>query len=92
MKPVAQAVVARLQRRDTDAAGQPQFGAQFAHATRLGRVPVLGALLGGERWPFWLGLLFVLSVYFFPRGIVGQLRAWAAPRRVSAPAAGTATP
>ncbi len=63
-----------------------------AHATWLGHVPVLGALLGGERWPFWLGLLFVLSVYFFPRGIVGQLRAWAAPRRVSAPAAGTATP
>ena len=65
-----------------------------AHATWLGRLPLLGALLGGERWPFWLGLLFVLSVYFFPRGIVGQLRQWAARRRpgLSAPAAGTATP
>lgn len=66
----------------------------IAHATWLGRLPLLGALLGGERWPFWLGLLFVLSVYFFPRGMVGQLRQWAARRRrgLSAPAAGTATP
>ena len=65
-----------------------------AHATWLGRLPLLGALLGGERWPFWLGLLFVLSVYFFPRGIVGQLRQRAARRgpRLNAPAAGTATP
>lgn len=48
-----------------------------AHATALGSVPVLGDLFSGERWPFWLGLLFVLSVYFFPRGIVGELRALA---------------
>ena len=33
----------------------------------------------------WLGLLFVLSVYHFPTGIVGRLRARAAARR-SAPA------
>lgn len=37
-------------------------------------VPVLHGLLDPERWYLWLGLLFVLSVYFFPRGIVGQLR------------------
>lgn len=54
-----------------------------AHATWLGRVPVLGALLDGERWPFWLGLLFVLSVYFFPRGVVGELRLRAAARKPS---------
>jgi branched-chain amino acid transport system permease protein len=29
----------------------------------------------GDRWLFWLGLLFVLSVYYFPNGIVGRLRA-----------------
>ena len=31
-------------------------------------------------WPLallWLGLLFVLSIYFFPSGIVGKLRAGA---------------
>jgi branched-chain amino acid transport system permease protein len=35
--------------------------------------PVLGALVAPERWLLWLGVLFVLSVYFFPRGIVGRL-------------------
>lgn len=37
-------------------------------------VPVLGALLTPDRWLLWLGLLFVLSVYYFPSGIVGRLR------------------
>lgn len=37
-------------------------------------IPVLGALLDPDRWLFWLGLLFILSVYFFPAGIVGRLR------------------
>ena len=27
-----------------------------------------------ERWLLWLGLLFVLSVYHFPSGVVGRLR------------------
>lgn len=48
------------------------------HATFLGKVPVVGDLISGDRWFLWLGLLFVLSVYLFPRGIVGQLRLWAA--------------
>ncbi len=26
-----------------------------------------------DRWLLWLGVLFVLSVYFFPFGIVGRL-------------------
>ena len=39
-------------------------------------VPLLAALLSPDRWLLWLGVLFVLSVYFFPTGIVGQLRAW----------------
>ncbi len=37
-------------------------------------VPWLGRIVSPERWLFWLGLLFVLSVYFFPSGVVGRLR------------------
>jgi branched-chain amino acid transport system permease protein len=33
-----------------------------------------------RRWLLWLGVLFVLSVYHFPSGIVGRLRARAAAR------------
>jgi len=40
-------------------------------------VPLLANLLSPDRWLLWLGLLFVLSVYFFPTGVVGRLR-WAA--------------
>ena len=38
-------------------------------------VPALAALLSPDRWLLWLGLLFVLSVYYFPTGVVGRLRA-----------------
>jgi len=34
----------------------------------------LAALLSPDRWLLWLGVLFVLSVYYFPTGIVGRLR------------------
>ncbi|HZB92107.1 MAG TPA: branched-chain amino acid ABC transporter permease [Stellaceae bacterium] len=37
--------------------------------------PLLPALFDPDRWLLWLGLLFVLVVYFFPAGIVGRLRA-----------------
>ena len=37
-------------------------------------VPLLSQLLSPDRWLLWLGLLFVLSVYYFPTGIVGKLR------------------
>jgi branched-chain amino acid transport system permease protein len=42
-------------------------------------VPAAAGLLTPDRWLLWLGLLFVLSVYHFPTGIVGRLRlrAWA---------------
>ncbi len=40
-------------------------------------VPVLGQLVSPDRWLLWLGLLFVLSVYHFPTGVVGRLRALA---------------
>lgn len=38
-------------------------------------LPLLPGLLHPDRWLLWLGLLFIASVYFFPTGIVGRLRA-----------------
>ncbi|MGL4291551.1 MAG: branched-chain amino acid ABC transporter permease [Phreatobacter sp.] len=38
-------------------------------------IPLLSKLLHPDRWLLFLGVLFVLSVYFFPSGIVGRLRA-----------------
>lgn len=38
-------------------------------------VPLVSSLVAPERWLLWLGVLFILSVYFFPSGIVGRLRA-----------------
>ncbi len=46
-------------------------------ATALEGVPVVSAFVNPDRWLLWLGLLFVLSVYHFPTGIVGKLRAMA---------------
>lgn len=37
-------------------------------------IPLLPALLTPDRWLLWLGVLFVLSVYYFPTGVVGKLR------------------
>ncbi|WP_406854777.1 branched-chain amino acid ABC transporter permease [Alsobacter sp. KACC 23698] len=37
-------------------------------------IPLLPRLLDPDRWLLWLGVLFVLSVYFFPTGVVGRLR------------------
>lgn len=44
-----------------------------AAATEM--IPLLSRLLDPDRWLFWLGVLFILSVYFFPSGVVGRLRA-----------------
>ena len=47
----------------------------MAHASSaLEGVPVLAAALHPDRWMLWLGVLFILSIYFFPIGIVGKLR------------------
>lgn len=47
----------------------------MAHASgALEGLPLLAAALHPDRWMLWLGVLFVLSVYFFPVGIVGKLR------------------
>jgi branched-chain amino acid transport system permease protein len=43
-------------------------------ATAVEGVPVLSQLVSPDRWLLWLGLLFVLSVYHFPTGLVGRLR------------------
>lgn len=37
-------------------------------------LPLIPDLLNPDRWLLWLGVLFILSVYFFPTGIVGRLR------------------
>ncbi len=44
-------------------------------ASAVDGVPVLAQLISPDRWLLWLGILFVLSVYHFPAGVVGRLRA-----------------
>ena len=36
-------------------------------------IPLLPELLDPDRWLLWLGVLFILLVYFFPAGIAGTL-------------------
>jgi branched-chain amino acid transport system permease protein len=45
-------------------------------------VPLLPELLHPDRWLLWFGVLFVLSVYYFPYGVVGKLRLMALARSV----------
>jgi branched-chain amino acid transport system permease protein len=42
-------------------------------SSSLSGVPVLEAALHPDRWLLWLGIMFVLAIYFFPTGIVGKL-------------------
>ena len=44
-----------------------------AAADALHEVPILPFVLEPDRWLFWLGLIFILLVYFFPKGIAGTL-------------------
>ncbi len=44
-------------------------------ASAVEGVPILSQLVSPDRWLLWLGILFVLSVYHFPTGVVGRLRA-----------------
>ena len=48
--------------------------AMAALSRNLAGWPVLPVLFHPDRWLLWLGVLFVLIVYFFPAGIVGSLR------------------
>jgi branched-chain amino acid transport system permease protein len=45
--------------------------AMISHAAA--GVPLVPLIFHPDRWLLWLGVLFVLSVYFFPAGIVGRL-------------------
>lgn len=42
-----------------------------AASEALAGVPLLPELMAPDRWLFWLGLIFILLVYFFPKGIAG---------------------
>jgi branched-chain amino acid transport system permease protein len=44
-------------------------------ADAAGGVPALALVLSPDRWLLWLGVLFIVCVYYFPTGIVGRLRA-----------------
>ena len=58
----------------------------MAHGSNaLEGVPLLAAALHPDRWMLWLGVLFILSIYFFPIGIVGKLRlrAWRERRQAN---------
>jgi branched-chain amino acid transport system permease protein len=44
-------------------------------ATAVQNVPFVSQVVSPDRWLLWLGILFVLSVYYFPTGVVGRLRA-----------------
>ncbi|MCB8821206.1 branched-chain amino acid ABC transporter permease [Microvirga rosea] len=45
-----------------------------AGSQTLSGIPILPDLVHPDRWLLWLGLLFIVSVYAFPGGIVGHLR------------------
>jgi branched-chain amino acid transport system permease protein len=52
---------------------QALMGALSSAATEAG-LPILPGLFHPDRWLLWLGLMFILAVYFVPTGIVGRLR------------------
>ncbi len=44
-------------------------------AEAVTNIPVLPHVLEPDRWLFWLGITFILLVYFFPKGIAGTIAA-----------------
>ncbi len=44
-----------------------------AGASATADLPLLPELLNPDRWLLWLGVVFILLVYFFPAGIAGTL-------------------
>ena len=51
-----------------------QFSAAHADSFFGSTLAFLSRLIHPDRWLLWLGILFILSVYYFPLGIVGKLR------------------
>ena len=49
--------------------------AGLSQAAADASLPLLPALFSPDRWLLWLGLAFVLAVYFAPSGVVGALKA-----------------
>jgi len=44
-------------------------------------IPIVEGIMHPDRWLLWMGVLFILCVYYFPFGIVGKLRMMSALRR-----------
>ncbi|KZL15764.1 leucine/isoleucine/valine transporter permease subunit [Pseudovibrio axinellae] len=40
----------------------------------LGSLPIVSEVVSPERWLLWLGILFICSIYWFPKGVVGRIR------------------
>ncbi|MBY0557183.1 MAG: branched-chain amino acid ABC transporter permease [Burkholderiaceae bacterium] len=55
-----------------------QGAAAQAGSTLEPVLALLARLIHADRWSLWMGVLLVLSVYYFPTGIVGRLRGRAA--------------
>ncbi len=50
-------------------------------AEATANLPLIPDILDPDRWLFWLGIIFILLVYFFPAGIAGSIMRPRAPRR-----------
>ncbi len=37
-------------------------------------LPLIAGVVSPERWLLWLGILFICSIYWFPKGVTGRLR------------------
>lgn len=44
-----------------------------AASNAVSTLPILPDLLSPDRWLLWLGIIFILLVYFFPAGIAGTI-------------------
>jgi branched-chain amino acid transport system permease protein len=54
--------------------GLIQFASSHSDSAVGSVIEFASRLIHPDRWFMWLGILFILSVYYFPLGIVGKLR------------------